>query len=48
MRTGIKADKKILFQKAQVIIETLLALVLLVLFIAGAMVVLRSVTLLGD
>lgn len=42
MKFGIKDNKKIFLQKAQVILETVLALTMLVLFLLGAMAILKS------
>jgi hypothetical protein len=47
MRLGNSNRKKSL-QKAQVILETVLALTMLVLFLLGAMAVLKSASQLGD
>ena len=48
MRPGIKKNRKRLLQKAQVILETVLALTMLVLFLMGAMAILRSANQLGS
>ena len=42
MKTGTKSDKENLSSKAQVILETVLALTMLVLFLLGAMAILKS------
>jgi hypothetical protein len=42
MKPGIKANRKILLQKAQVILEAVLALTMLTLFLLGAMAILKS------
>ena len=47
MRLGV-GNKKRLLQKAQVILETVLALTMLVLFLLGAMAILQSASQLGD
>ena len=47
MRPGIKGNRKKLLQKAQVILETVLALTMLVLILLGAMAILRSANQLG-
>jgi uncharacterized protein (UPF0333 family) len=42
VRRGINRNRKIFAQKAQVILETILALTMLVLFLMGAMAILKS------
>jgi len=42
VRPGIKGDRGIFPQKAQVILEAVLALAMLVLFLLGAMAILKS------
>ena len=42
MRAGIKIEKGRFLQKAQVILEAVLALTMLVLFLLGAMAILKS------
>lgn len=42
MKPGIKVDRGKNLQKAQVILETVLALTMLVLFLLGAMAILKS------
>jgi hypothetical protein len=44
----IKFNSNRFLQKAQVILETVLALAMLVLFLLGAMAILRSASQLGD
>jgi hypothetical protein len=48
VRPGIKSNKTRLLQKAQVILEAVLALTMLVLFLLGAMEILRIANKLGD
>ncbi|MDD5691539.1 MAG: hypothetical protein PHC37_07610 [Candidatus Omnitrophica bacterium] len=48
MKPGIKVRGSRSLQKAQVILETVLALAMLVLFLLGAMAILRSASQLGD
>jgi len=47
VRAGV-GNRKGFLQKAQVILETVLALAMLVLFLLGAMAILKSVNQLGD
>ena len=42
MKPGINTNRKIPLQKAQVILEAVLALTMLVLFLLGAMAILKS------
>jgi uncharacterized protein (UPF0333 family) len=42
VRPGIKGDRVTFSQKAQVILEAVLALAMLVLFLLGAMAILKS------
>ena len=42
MKPGIKRSKKVFLEKAQVILEVVLALSMLVLFLMGAMAILKS------
>lgn len=46
MRLGI-GNRKVFLQKAQVILETVLALTMLILFLLGAMAILKNANQLG-